>query len=193
VSERVRREVRELVEGFGAPRPGLAARAAAGLPDRPGRTAPRWAAVAAAALAVTAGLVLWTARGVPHQPAEGTMDPAQARAAVRAAVPASRPVLLPAAMAPTWSAEVTASAGGFRVRYTDPNDATRSVTVATGAADLGGFATLSYPAFHGDRASIYATKDQTLILVWQQAGVSYQLVTTGLGDAEFWQIANSLG
>jgi hypothetical protein len=116
------------------------------------------------------------------------MDPAQ----VRAAVPASQPVLLPAAIAPNWRAEVVTSAGGFRVRYTDPNDATRSVTIGTGPADLAGFATLTYPAFHGDHSSIYATRDQTLILVWRQSGVSYQLEATGLSDSEFWQIANSL-
>jgi hypothetical protein len=67
MSERVRREVRELVDGFGPPSPGLAARAVAGLPDRPRRTGSRWAVAAAAALAIATGLVLWTAHGAARQ------------------------------------------------------------------------------------------------------------------------------
>jgi hypothetical protein len=123
---------------------------------------------------------------------------------VRAAVRAVRPVLLPAAIGADWRADVTTSADGFQVRYTDPADAQRTVTVAIGAPDLAGFATLTYPAFHGDERSLYATKGQTLILVWHQPGVydhvdrsypgvPYELTTTGFTDVEFWQVANSLG
>jgi hypothetical protein len=63
VSEPVRRQVRELVEAFGPPSPGLVARAVAGLPDRRRRPNVRWAAAAAAVLAIAAaGLLVWTAR-----------------------------------------------------------------------------------------------------------------------------------
>ena len=213
MSEQVRREVGELVEGFGPPSPGLASRAVAGLPDRPVRSAPRWAVAAAAVLAIATGALLWTARSIPHHAtapagvtAPGTTratDPAGARVAVRAAVTDVQPVLLPAAIGADWRADVTTSADGFRVRYTDPADAARSVTVAVGTPDLSGFGTLTYPAFHGDQRSLYASKGQTLILVWHEPGVydhvdrfypgvPYEVTATGFTDADFWQIANSL-
>jgi hypothetical protein len=102
-----------------------------------------------------------------------------------------------------WRVDVTTSADGFRFRYTDPADAARSVTVAIGTPDLTAFATLTYPAFHGDQRSLYASRGQTLMLVWHEPGiydhvdrshpgVPYELTATGFTDAEFWRIANSL-
>jgi hypothetical protein len=376
MSERVRREVRQLVDGFGPPSPGLAARAVAGLPDRPGRTGPRWAVAAAAVLAIAvAGLLLWTAHGpsrpasraaagvaelqrrplaavpladpacrvqarpgavarqsgpvtyvsqpgvpldglmtiqVPgkadtsstigvtagprvsgpvlvrghrldgagtlslaptpavggprqselaldagprtrswdvsiaastpgcyaiqfdgagfseqavvllYPPAAGgqlggrptpqTMGPSQARAAVAAAVTASRPVLLPGAIGADWRAEVTTAPDGFSVRYSDPATGTRSVVVGIVVANPPlptGATTQSHPAFRGDGRSLYQVADSAdprsaRILLWREPGtydhadpsypgVPYELAATGLTDAEFWQIASSLG
>jgi hypothetical protein len=158
VSERVRREVRELVDGFGPPSPGLAARAVAGLPDRPVRSGGLWAVAAAAVLAAAiVGLLLWTARGaaprsVPaSQPSPTAIvptptaapqptlqsslrpsSPTEASAAVRMAVTGAQPVLLPSAVVGAdWRAQVTTSADSFVVRYTDPTG-TRNVTVTEG-------------------------------------------------------------
>lgn len=359
MSERVRREVRELVDGFGPPRPGLAARAVAGLPDRPARRAvPRWTVATAAALVVLTGLLLWAARSLPraapaepagvaalegrplasvptsgptcqvdarranvvaanamvtlvsgsgvplaglvtvqtvykpevastvgvtagpdvsgpvlvrghrldgpgtlalalapatparreltlgagpaarrwdlrlqasapgcyaiqfdgarfseqavlplwpHSPTslQQTMDPAQARVAVRAAVTGARPILLPDAIGADWRTDVGATADGFTVRYTDPSGSGRTVTVATAVANPPQSATRSGPGFHGDSRSLYVVNGATRILLWHQPGVydhadpsypgvPYELTATGLSDAEFWQIANSL-
>lgn len=361
MSQRVRREVRELVDGFGPPRPGLAARAVAGLPDRRPRAVPRWTLAAAAALAVVTGALLWTARALPRQPApagpagiaelqrrplanvplvdascrvdarrarivqadagvthvsasaaspaalmtvqtvykpellstigvtagpdvsgpvlvrgrrldgpgtlalalapaaparreltleagpaarrwdvrlqasapgcyaiqfdgarlseqavlevwphgptslQQTMDPAQARVAVRAAVTAARPILLPAAVGAGWRAQVATTSDGFTVQYDDPADPARSVVVGIDLlANPPPSATRTSPGFHGDQRSLYEVNGDTRILLWHQPGVydhadpsypgvPYELKTTGLSEAEFWQMANSLG
>lgn len=64
--DRVRRQVSDLLEGFGPPSPGLAARAVAGLPDRRARAGARWIAAAVAGLAVAAVAVLLLDRARRH-------------------------------------------------------------------------------------------------------------------------------
>ena len=236
MSERVRREVRELVNGFGPPSPGLAARAVAGLPDRPTRAGAPWAIAVAAVLAIaTAGLLLWTARGVAPrsvpsshpsptaivqtpttapQPTPQSTNPAQASAAVRAAVTGAQPVLLPSAVVgANWRAQVTTTSDSFTVRYTDPTG-TRQVILGEGREHEPNPAlptaktTQTHPAFHGDWLSLYQVNDSSdlhspRILMWHERGaydqsdssypgVPYFIVATGMTDAEFWQLANSL-
>ncbi|HSR26419.1 MAG TPA: hypothetical protein VLW53_22890 [Candidatus Eisenbacteria bacterium] len=64
MNDQLRHEIREMVEGFGPPRPGLAARAMAGLPERRRRTRPaHWLVPAAAVVAIAATVLLvWTVR-----------------------------------------------------------------------------------------------------------------------------------
>ena len=377
MSDRVKREVRELVEGFGPPGPGLAARAVAGLPDRPRRAPALWTVAAAAALAIaTVGLLIWTARGAahrtvpathpaasqlrqrplvavplvdsscqvdqgrasvrtnsatvtlvspslvppdglmtvdvinkprtstvvgvvagyqvsglilvrghrldgpgtmsfalgpsttsPHQseldlnidpqtrrwdvsvqadtqgcyaiqfdnarfteeavlmlyssapvslplpterPTPQTMTPAQADAAVRAAVTAAQPVLLPGALVNGWQVQVSGTSDWFSASYTD-STGTREFDVRMTQAnpppptDKG---TQSHPAFHGDRRSLYQVNDSTdprssRFLMWREPGTSshqdptypgvdYFAFARGLTEPEFWQLANSL-
>jgi hypothetical protein len=82
VSDQLRDEVRELVEGFGPPSPGLSARAVAGLPDRRHRrTGPaRWAVPAAALVAIAASaLLVWTVRTARHDSVPASMAELQRR------------------------------------------------------------------------------------------------------------------
>lgn len=240
MSERVRREVRELVNGFGPPSPGLASRAVAGLPDRPARAGTRWAVAVGVVLAIaTVGLLLWTARGVAPRSAPASHpsptaiiktpttapqptplptpqpgNPSQTSAAVRAAVTGAQPILLPSAVVGAdWRAQVTTSSDSFTVRYTDPTG-TRQVILGEGRENAPNPAlptaktTQTHPGFHGDRLSLYQVNDSSdphspRILMWHEPGtydqsdpsypgVPYSIGATGLTDAEFWQLANSL-
>jgi hypothetical protein len=153
-------------------------------------------------------VLVYSPAGGPPTPE--TMSPAQARVAVRAAVTAAR-VVLPGAIGADWRAEVITAQDGFSVRYTDQTGA-RSVLVSIVNANPPlptDRTTQTRPAFHGDQLSLYQVNDGTdprssRILLWHEAGtydhtdpsypgVPYELTTTGLTDAELWQIASSLG
>jgi len=110
VSDQVRREIRELVESFGLPRPGLAARAVAGLPDRR-RQRPavaRWAVPAAAMVAIAASaLLVWTVRTARTN---GTLPASVAELQRRPLVDV--PLAGPACQVDARRANVRQSAGG---------------------------------------------------------------------------------
>ena len=134
------------------------------------------------------------------EPGGATMSAAQVGPAVRAATRV-RPVLLPTAVVgPEWRAAVTASRDGFSVEYDDPT-VQRSVFVSVGGGPLPFGATVEQapPRFGGDPGSRYQASDSdplgARILTWQESssGVRYTLSARGLTDAEFWQVANSLG
>lgn len=129
-----------------------------------------------------------------------TMSAAQAGPAVRAATRV-RPVLLPTAVVgPDWRTVVTATRDGFSVEYDDPT-AVRSVFVNVGGGPLPFGTTVEQapPRFRGDAGSRYQASDTdprgARILTWREpgSGVPYTLSARGLTDAEFWQLAGSLG
>jgi hypothetical protein len=143
-------------------------------------------------------------------PALRKVQPGQVRATVGAAGTGVGPVLLPSAAGANWEAEVTTGAAGFVVRYTDPTG-TRSVVVEVPSADPppGARQAQVQPAFRGDARSVYLVANSSdphdsRFLLWHEPGtydrvdpaypgVPYELSATGLTDAEFWQIADSLG
>ncbi|HKF77303.1 MAG TPA: hypothetical protein VKF59_14270 [Candidatus Dormibacteraeota bacterium] len=130
-----------------------------------------------------------------------TMSPAQADAAVRAAATAVRPVLLPhAVVGADWRAAVETARDGFSVEYDDLN-ATRRVVVSVGGGPIpvGTTVEQAHPPFRGDQGSRYRVSDTdprgVRILTWHEpgSGAAYTVSATGLTDAEFWQLASSLG
>ncbi len=145
------------------------------------------------------------------RPTPRIMSLGEAAATVRAEVTSVQPVLLPrAVVGPDWRAQVTTASDSFAVSYTDPTGA-RQVTVATISANPPlptDRATQTHPSFHGDRRSLYQVNDgsdphSARFLMWREPGTSthpdpsypgvdYFVSSTGLTDAEFWQLANSL-
>ncbi len=145
------------------------------------------------------------------RPTPRIMSPGEAAAKVRAEVTSVQPVLLPTAVVgPDWRAQVTTASDSFSVSYSDP-DGTRQVAVATISANPPpptDRRTQTHPSFHGDRRSLYQVNDSSdprssRFLMWREPGTSthpdpsypgvdYFVSSTGLTDAEFWQLANSL-
>ena len=130
-----------------------------------------------------------------------TMSPAQAGAAVRASATAVHPVLLPGAVVGAdWRASVETAPDGFSVEYDDPT-ATRLVVVSAGGGPLPPGTTVdqAHPPFRGDQGSRYQVSDTdprgVRILTWHEAGsgAAYSVSARGLTDAEFEQLASSLG
>lgn len=148
----------------------------------------------------------------------GVMTSDQAAATVRSMVDGVHPVLLPAAIPADWDATVSVSSGGFSIRYqSDLRD--RSIEFGSEVPNPppGGsngrdthvlfrhslplkFMKAGYAEYY-----VYDAKDPTSTrwLMWIEPGamthpeiagpgVPYFLSSTGLTDAEFWQVANSL-
>ena len=236
MNEQLRSEVRDFVEDFGPPRPGLASLAVAGLPDRRARKGGQWVLAVGVILAIAAaGLLLWAGRSayqrsvpatqpsatvvVPTptatpRPTPQTNSVAGASAVVRATVTGAQPVLLPSAIVGAgWQAHVTTTSDSFLVTYTDPNGA-RTVTVGEGREHEPNPAlpvartTQTFPTFHGDRRSWYQVNDSgdplsPRVLIWREPGtydhtdpsypgIPYSVSASGITDAEFWQLANSV-
>jgi len=145
-------------------------------------------------------LLLYPSAGATTPDAQ-TMGPDEARAAVAEAVGPGLPVLLPAVITGSdWRAAVTTGPDGFSVQYSY-SDETGTRLVVVGARQPGptapGGATRTAPRFRGDPRSVYQVDDPAdprshRVLLWQERGVPYELSATGLTDAEFWQVANSL-
>lgn len=141
------------------------------------------------------------------RPTPRSVSASEAADTVRARVTSVQPALLPTAVVgPDWQAQVTAASDSFTVSYTD-----RLVTVATSRANPAlptDRTTQMHPSFHGDRRSLYQVNDSSdlrspRLLMWREPGTSthpdpsypgvdYFIGSTGLTDAEFWQLANSL-
>lgn len=97
----------------------------------------------------------------------------------------------------------------FTVMYTSP-DGAQSISfaiVVPNPPPAGPNGSQSEPNFHGDKHSLYQVNDKTVPtsdrwLTWNEPGswtlpdgllgVPYFLYTTGLTDAQFWAVANSL-
>jgi hypothetical protein len=112
-----------------------------------------------------------------------------------------RPVLLPSAIAKDWTAEVTIWPESFSVGYRDPAG-TKSITISTDLSPAP-YPNQSSPRFRNSVRTDYEWHADDprgpRYLVWVEPGVqgtantvTYFLTATGLTDAEFWAIANSL-
>jgi hypothetical protein len=120
------------------------------------------------------------------------------------------PVLVPSRIPAGLSAAVTAYAVGFDITYSNAAQ-DRQVTMATMVPNPpppGPNGTQARPKFRGVTADLYQVDDRTQpaghrLLMWVEPGtwnmsqigspgVYYFLASTGLTEAEFWQVANSL-
>jgi hypothetical protein len=136
----------------------------------------------------------------------------EAAALIGRTVTGSRPVLLPKAIPAGYTAQVTVSADDFMVTYASV-DGSRHIFFELGVAQPAPpqpDGTQSYPRFRGVTA-LYQVDSQSpptsrRFIDWGEPGtaspnlqikpeygVPYFLSTEGLAEAEFWQIANSLG
>ena len=141
-----------------------------------------------------------------------TLSVDEAVALIGRTVTGSRPVLLPKAIPVGYTAQVTVSADDFQVTYTSVNGSRRiffELGIAQPPAPQPD-GTQSYPRFRGVTA-LYQVDSQSpptsrRFIDWGEPGmaspnlqikpeygVPYFLSTQGFAEAEFWQIANSLG
>ena len=143
---------------------------------------------------------------------ERTLSVDEAAALIGRTVTGSRPVLLPKAIPAGYTAQVTVSADDFQVTYASA-DGSRRIFFEIGVAQPPApqpNGTQSYPRFRGVTA-LYQVDSQLpptsrRFIAWGEPGtaspnlqikpdygVPYFLSTEGFAEAEFWQIANSLG
>lgn len=133
-----------------------------------------------------------------------------ANAEIRARVSGANPVLLPAAVPAGWSARLTELGSWFfTVIYSSPDgkQTIEFAIVVPNPPPPGPNGLQVQPGFHGDRHSLYQVDDKAQAgshrwLIWNEPGtwsepnglpgVPYFLSTTGLTDAEFWAVANSV-
>ena len=147
------------------------------------------------------------------------MSPDQAASLVRATVTSTRPVLLPAVLpGGPYDARVSATADDFNIEYrSDLRDKTISFGIVVPNPPPGGpnaqtmsvkFRNAVALKFGPAGYAEYRVYDSTAplsarYLMWMEPGtttnpqlagpgVPYFLATTGLTEAEFWQVANSL-
>lgn len=142
-------------------------------------------------------------------PVATAMTAAAAAQQIRTTVTGAHPLLLPTAIPSDWTAQAQADASSFDVIYRSPSG-TKSVEFSITVPNPpppGVNGRQSSPAFHGDRLSLYQVDDATQTtsdrwLIWNEPGtwsqpnglpgVPYFLAATGLTDAEFWSVANSM-
>jgi len=141
-----------------------------------------------------------------------TLSLDEAAALIGRTVTGSRPVLLPKAIPVGYTAQVTVSADDFQVTYASV-DGSRRILFELGVAQPPPpqpDGTQSYPRFRAVTA-LYQVDSQSpptsrRFIDWGEPGtaspnlqikpeygVPYFLSTEGFAEAEFWQIANSLG
>lgn len=155
-------------------------------------------------------------RTTPTTPTPATMPRTlsvdEAAALIGRTVTGSRPVLLPKAIPVGYIAQVTVSADDFQVTYASV-DGSRRILFELGVAQPPPpqpDGTQSYQRFRGVTA-LYQVDSQSpptsrRFIDWGEPGmaspnlqikpeygVPYFLSTEGFAEAEFWQIANSLG
>ncbi len=136
-------------------------------------------------------------------------SPEQARALVARTVTGVTPVLLPVDLPAGLTATVRSTATSIDVTYEDAtgNRQVRLVTVVPSPLPLGPNGARTSPSFRGGTA-LYQVDDRTQpagrrLLGWIEhgiwnedplggRGVPYLLSSTGLNEAEFWQVANSM-
>ena len=155
-------------------------------------------------------------RSTPIAPTPATMPRTlsvyEAAALIGRRVTGSRPVLLPNAIPVGYTAQVTVSADDFQVTYVS-EDGSRRIFFELGVAQPAPpqpDGTQSSPRFRGVTA-LYQVDSQSpptsrRFIDWGEPGtaspnlqikpeygVPYFLSTEGFAEAEFWQIANSIG
>jgi hypothetical protein len=150
-----------------------------------------------------------TATAAPAATAVTALAPDAAAEFLRKSMTGTRPLLIPNTIPDTWRADVKVeSAGTFTATYRAPAGAkTFTLMVAAANPPLPTSTTIqSHPAFHGDATALYQiangadpTSDRFLMWIetgvwpgWPRAGVPYLVSTTGIGEAEFWQLTNGL-
>jgi hypothetical protein len=151
-------------------------------------------------------------RTISAAPAPSTVSVDEAAALIGRTVTGSRPVLLPKAIPAGYTAQATASTDDFQVTYTSL-DGSRRIFFELGVAQPGPpqpDGSQSHPRFRGVTALLQVdTLSQPTsrrFLDWAEPGtaspnlqikpeygVPYYLSTEGLTEAEFWQVANSIG
>lgn len=138
------------------------------------------------------------------------LTPAQAAGLIARTVTGSRPLLFPNAVPDGWTAEIISSgANTFAVKFGSGDGAqtVRLELVAANPAEPEAHTVGTRPNFHNDDRSAYQVQDSTdpksfRWLLWDEPGtfgeepstgaVPYYLASTGLTEAEFWAIADSL-
>jgi hypothetical protein len=165
------------------------------------------------ALTPSASVIPWVATApTPSSqaaPSAIAASPEQARALIARTVTGTTPVLLPAELPAGLTANVRSTATSIDVTYANAagNRQVRLATVVPNPPPLGPNAALTFPPFRGGTAS-YQVDDRTQpagrrLLGWVEhgiwnedplggRGVPYLLSSTGLNEAEFWQVANSM-
>ena len=135
---------------------------------------------------------------------------ADANSLIRMKVTGAHPLTLPTAIPAGWRARInTLTSSFFNVTYVSP-DGSRTVEFAIEVPNPpppGPLGTQAFPKFHGDRLSLYQVADKTQLtserwLIWNERGtwaepnglpgVPYFIFSTGLTNAEFWTITNSV-
>lgn len=150
--------------------------------------------------------------GAAAAPTQRTLSVEAAAVLIGRTVTASRPVLLPKAIPAGYTAQLTVSADDFQVTYTTV-DGSRRIVFKLGVAQPApqqADGTQSYVRFRGVTA-LYQIDTQSLptsrrfidwgepgqaspkLQIKPEYGVPYFLLTEGLAEGEFWQIANSIG
>ena len=138
------------------------------------------------------------------------LTPAQAADLIARTVTGSRPLLFPNAIPDGWTGEASfPDHSDFFVRFASP-DGSKMLSFALIAAngrEPEAHTVQTEPKFHNDARSLYQVQDSTdptsfRWLQWDEPGlyganassptVPYYLDASGLTDAEFWAIANSL-
>ena len=161
---------------------------------------------------VPAGQPVASPSAAPTQPdaSPSPISIAASSSLIRTTVTGAHPVLLPIAIPANWSAVVTnLSSSFFTVTYTSPDGAKEVdfAIVVPNPGPPGPHGSQSHPKFHGDRLSLYQVGDTSQatsprFLIWNEPGtwsepnglpgVPYAMSTTGLTDAAFWAMTNSL-
>lgn len=145
----------------------------------------------------------------PAATAATALAPAAAAELLRKSMTGTRPLLIPNTIPDTWRADVKVeSPGTFTATYRAPAGV-KTFTLMVAAANPPlptSTAVQSHRSFHGDATALYQianaadpTSDRFLMWVetgvwpgWPRAGVPYLVSTTGIGEAEFWQLVNGL-
>jgi len=145
----------------------------------------------------------------PTLPSPITTSPDQARALIARTVTGVSPLVLPAYLPPGLTATVRSTSTSIDVTYASAagDRQVRLATVVPNPPPLGPNGARTSPAFRGG-PSLYQVNDRgqpagQRLLIWGERGiwnedplggrgVPYLLSSTGLTDAEFWQVANSV-
>jgi hypothetical protein len=135
----------------------------------------------------------------------GPTTPAAAETFIRQTVKAPSPVLLPRSLPPGLEARAVVTADGFNIEYvSDQRDKRISLGIVVANPPPGDQSSNDTNVQFGSRSAEYFVYDagapqSDRWLMWSEGGspktggTPYFLFASGLTNAEFWQVANSLG